>query len=495
MAESSIIAPPPIQVEVSEDRLRVTISTAPGVTSCPVTAVRAALEAARIPVSKSLDERLAALARPDGTIACQEKVEIATGTAAVDDTAAAVVLPEVQTTNEKQGVDHYSRCGLRIVAAGQTFGRAVAYAKGHDGVNVFGKAIPHKAEICNKVGVGKNATLGPDGESLLAGVSGVVQVEGLKVWIEPRLAVDHDVDFSTGNINFAGDITVGRNVLDLFHVQATGAITILGLVEAATIEGGGNLTVHGGIAGKEKGRCMVGGDVTAKFISNAHIEAGGNVTARKEINNARIICQGMLTVEDGPITGGHTSARGGVTCETLGSASAVRTLVEVAIDEGLRRFAEQEWPQIEAQRKVILRIRQEIAPLMKRAKSLDAQQKEKITEMLYNASTQEEEIEKKLACWRERTTQMTAHRDAAISVKERIYPGVVLHIREFEAVISKEVPGPVKIVARRLPDGWRIVAVNMLTATVTELGKHIYTDAAMEKAHALLKPPEPKLTQ
>ena len=39
---------------------------------------------------------------------------------------------------------------------------------------------------------------------------------------------------------------------------------------------------------------------------------------------------GKVTVESGPLMGGRTVAKGGVTCHSLGSASCVRTLVELA---------------------------------------------------------------------------------------------------------------------------------------------------------------------
>lgn len=481
----------PLAVAISEDHLRLVVHNRTGVAGVSVADLRKAIQTALIPLTPAIEECLKNAGGAEGLITCGDSTELTVGVAPVDDVQAHVELTEIPTEQAEGRIDFYAHCGLRIVSAGQVIGQAVPYTKGRDGVSVHGRALPRNVVNPNKVSLGKNVTLGPDGKTLIAGVAGVVHVEGLRVWVEARLALDQDVDFSTGNVDFSGDVTIGRNVLDLFHVKASGSIAVLGSVEAALVEAGGDLSVHSGIAGKEKGKCLVQGNVVAKFIGNAHIEAGGSVTVKREINNARVICQQLLTVETGAIMGGQITARGGIVCETLGSPSAVRTLVEVGSDEGLRRFTQAEWPQIDADQKVIARIRVELAPLLQQAKKLNAQQKEKITEMMYEADLKEKALEQKLGFWRHRLAELAKYSEAAIVVRDRVYPGVIVHVGDLEAKIDKELIGPVKIILRRFPDGWRIIALNQLTSSVKILGAHIYADPDFEKARHHLSPPPP----
>ncbi len=57
------------------------------------------------------------------------------------------------------------------------------------------------------------------------------------------------MDFSTGNIDFEGDVRVLKGIRDIFEVRATGNIEVGGLIEASTIDAGGSVFAKGGMAG------------------------------------------------------------------------------------------------------------------------------------------------------------------------------------------------------------------------------------------------------
>ena len=107
-----------------------------------------------------------------------------------------------------------------------------------------------------------------------------------------------DVDFSSGNINFIGDVTISGGVTSGFEVKAGGDIEVDGVVESARVESGGNITLHKGIAGAEKGMIQADGAITARFIENARVMAGGDVTVSDAIiqsivwSGASVRCEG-----------------------------------------------------------------------------------------------------------------------------------------------------------------------------------------------------------
>ena len=66
------------------------------------------------------------------------------------------------------------------------------------------------------------------------------------------LDIPGNVDFSTGSINFLGDINIKGDVLSGFTVRAMGNIHVDGVIEAGSaVEAGGDLVVVKGILGDE----------------------------------------------------------------------------------------------------------------------------------------------------------------------------------------------------------------------------------------------------
>ena len=53
--------------------------------------------------------------------------------------------------------------------------------------------------------------------------------------VSNTLEIDQNVDFSTGNIDFPGNVIVHRSVKDCFTVKARDDIEVRGLIEAATL--------------------------------------------------------------------------------------------------------------------------------------------------------------------------------------------------------------------------------------------------------------------
>lgn len=68
-------------------------------------------------------------------------------------------------------------------------------------------------------------------------VSGHVILENDKIFVSNVLELVN-VDNSTGDIDYEGDVVVKGNVLAGFTVKATGDITVSGIVEGATVIAG-----------------------------------------------------------------------------------------------------------------------------------------------------------------------------------------------------------------------------------------------------------------
>ena len=72
---------------------------------------------------------------------------------------------------------------------------------------------------------------------LTCDISGHVILENDKIFVSNVLELVN-VDNSTGDIDYEGDVVVNGNVLAGFTVKATGDITVSGIVEGATVIAG-----------------------------------------------------------------------------------------------------------------------------------------------------------------------------------------------------------------------------------------------------------------
>ena len=230
----------------------------------------------------------------------------------------------------------YTRSNVVFVNKDEVIATIHPPMEGEPGKDVFGDVVKPKPGIKCKIGPGKNVELRSDG-ALIAKCDGEPRLNGAKLIVEPVLNINSDVDFTTGKIEFTGDVNISGDIKDLFEVQVDGNINVGGTIEAATIECEGNLTVRRGISGKEKGYITVKKNLTAKYLSNVTVWVQGDAAIQSEIVNAELNVKGKVLLERGGISGGQITAAGNVEAPVIGSPAGVRTIVKVAVDPFLQK--------------------------------------------------------------------------------------------------------------------------------------------------------------
>ncbi|MEK6793348.1 MAG: FapA family protein [Spirochaetota bacterium] len=208
-----------------------------------------------------------------------------------------------------------------------------------DGTTVTGEVI--KAELGRTIAViaGKNVTAEHDNRtdiiSYVAQAAGQVTITPDAISVSPLYSVQN-VDMSTGNIHFTGDVAVSGNIEDDFIVEAEGTITVKGNIGGAKVTAGQNVIVGNGIITKDIGFVRAGGDVAARFIERSTVEAKGDVKVVRAIINSSIIAGKSIDVsgEKGKSTiiGGVVRSRSGVHALNIGNAAGVRTHILTGLD-------------------------------------------------------------------------------------------------------------------------------------------------------------------
>jgi len=251
----------------------------------------------------------------------------------------------------------------------------------------------------------------------------------------------HDVDHS-GNLRVTGHIIAGRKV------RVSGNLEVEGVVESAHVDVTGNLRADGGISGRDRGICKCGGNLAAKYIANATVEAVGDVVVGTEIIHSHLICGGQLTVSEGSLVAGETTAAQGIICKRLGSIGSVLTVVTVGVDGAFDREVASQLQLFESRRKKVHNVRKTVGPLMQNLKALTAQQKEKATELLFEADELEAENARVVEELRKLHEKALQRCKSEIHVLVGINPPVQIKMHGIEATIQTPFRGPLTIRTR-----------------------------------------------
>lgn len=239
------------------------------------------------------------------------------------------VVERVLEVDEFDQVDYTALNLIHNVKEGQEICRLIRPTEGEPGCTVLGQDIPAKSGKSVPLPKGRNTEISEDEDALVASVSGHVEFTGRSFQVKPVLDIDGDVDFSTGNIKFLGDVNIKGDVLTGFTVRAMGSVWVGGVIEAgSTVEAGGDLTVVKGILGDGTTTVRAHRCIFSKYIENATIYVRENLQT-DAIINGNIYCDGEILVRSGrgTIMGGRIWAAKRVSATTVGSRSECRTSI------------------------------------------------------------------------------------------------------------------------------------------------------------------------
>lgn len=241
------------------------------------------------------------------------------------------------TILEDGRVDYRELNLVESVHRGQVLCTAEPPEKGISGKSVFGTDIPAydgKPAIPPK---GRNVFLTEDGTALMASIDGQVELTDGKINVFANYEVPADVDNSTGNIYFIGNVCIRGNVLSGFTVEAGGNVEVWGVVEGAVIKAGGDIILRRGMQGMSKGTLVSGGDIIARYIEHSNIQAKNDIKA-EAIMHSQIKCGNRLELagKKGLLVGGTCRVGREISAKVIGSPMATVTEIEVGCDPTAR---------------------------------------------------------------------------------------------------------------------------------------------------------------
>lgn len=230
--------------------------------------------------------------------------------------------------DEHDRVDYASLKFFQSVEKGDVLCEAIPPVKGDPGRTVQNQEIPIKEGKSAPLSKGRNTEISQDGTKLLASQAGHVEFSGKAFHIKSVLEIAEDVDYSTGNINYTGDVHIHGSVSSGFTVRAVGNITVDGVVKSGNIEAGGDLIVAKGIVGNSQSIVRANRNVYAKYLENSNVHARQNLQA-DSIVNSDVYCDGDIEVRSGRgiIVGGRVRAARKISAKVVGSKMESQTAI------------------------------------------------------------------------------------------------------------------------------------------------------------------------
>nr|WP_054694367.1 FapA family protein [Syntrophomonas palmitatica] len=240
--------------------------------------------------------------------------------------------------DEKGNVDYFDLGLIHNVKAGELLAERIPPTEGTPGQAVTGEEIPARRGKDFKLLRGSNTVINQDETQLYAVIDGHVSIIGNKIAVNPVYKVNGNVDYSTGNIDFIGNVVISGNIVSGFKVQAGGDIEVNGFIEGAEVYANGSVIVKGGIAGGNKGKVSAGENVVAKFIENSNVESGRDILVKDAIMQSFLKAGGSVKVDGSKaiIVGGLIQATHEVESKVMGSQLATQTIIEVGVNPKLR---------------------------------------------------------------------------------------------------------------------------------------------------------------
>lgn len=235
-------------------------------------------------------------------------------------------------------VDYWSIHSIELVEEGQIIAEYVEPVEGANGMSVKGKLITAKRGRPLPPITGKGFERSEDNKVYTSNMTGKIEMQNGRIVISQVHEVYGDVGLKTGNIDFRGDVIIHGNVPTGAVIKATGTVTVDGTVEGCLIDANKDVIIRGGMLGAGKGMIKTRGNLYAKFLEYATVQAEGMIETDSAINcditsNDKVYLRGKRA----SVVGGIIHAAKGVEAFNFGNNLGVKTEVFTGVNWEVKR--------------------------------------------------------------------------------------------------------------------------------------------------------------
>lgn len=223
---------------------------------------------------------------------------------------------------------------VKNIAKGESLCHITPATPGVDGMDVYNHVVPFLPGKLPVLPTGSNTTASEDGLNLTANVDGCIEFTRSAINVNEVFYVRGDVDISSGNINAIGSVVIQGDVREGFIVKAGKDVSIRGMVEGATIEAKGSISISKGMSGMGKGTLLAGGNIKGKYFENAILFSENDIYS-DTLMNCRVKAGGsiLLKGQKASLMGGSYQAAQRIFAKNIGTPSNTITTVSISSEE------------------------------------------------------------------------------------------------------------------------------------------------------------------
>lgn len=245
-------------------------------------------------------------------------------------------------------IDYHELNKIINTDADQRLLEKIPATEGQPGKTVKGRDVKQIVGRDLLIRAGGGVRKSDDGCQWFSTVSGQVLFRNNQLRVENVLRLD-DVNAETGNVRFRGTVIVNGVVEDGFTVESAAGVQVLGSVGGAKIIAVGDVSILGGIFGKNHAEILsTEGSIIARFSQDARLVAAADIIIDEYAKNSQLRAGNIIQLQNenktrGRLLGGTASAGRAVYCNNVGSELEIRTRVMVGISkEDLDRIGQLE---------------------------------------------------------------------------------------------------------------------------------------------------------
>ena len=335
--------------------------------------------------------------------------------------------------SSREATEAEKKFGITNVYAGEVFGIIHKPTPGSVGVDVYGKKVEpkHGKQINIFTDHNIKRTETEEKIDLYALADGNLKISNASVGINPEHVIHQDIDYSNGEIEFAGSLRITGDVKGSGSLKVKHNVFIQGSVEDAKIIANGDVTVKGSFVGRGDGLIRAGGNVEVHVVLNQMIEAGGSITITKESVNAHLIATDSVLGHSAIIMGGIVTAGEKIEVRTLGgelySTTRVKLGLRELLTEGIRAIDKE----IEIQTKATEELKNVIYILVRDridGNNFTAEKASQLKLLQSKLQEQNEVIKNLIAKKQETSVEMSRKRSPKLTVLGTVHQSVVAEI-------------------------------------------------------------------
>lgn len=347
------------------------------------------------------------------------------------------------TIREDGSVDFHQIDNINHIEAGALLATLQPAEFGKPGIDVTGAPIKQAKVAVKRLKHGRNIHLSEDGNQMYSDVSGHVSLTEEQVFVSNTYEVPADVSTATGDIFYDGNVHVKGNVITGFKVEAKGDIIVEGVVEGATLISGGQIVLHRGIQGMNRGVLHAEKDIVTKFIENSEVHAGGSITT-DAIMHSEVTAKGDIisTGKRGLVIGGSVKSETNISMKVAGSTMGTKTHIEIEMDPELlaeNKELEKQMLDMAEEMEKHEKIVEVYARKIKKGEKLEEDKKKQYLVAKKSIEILKENIDKAEERSKELREEIESHNGGRIKISDIAYPGVKITITGAIYTVKSEV--------------------------------------------------------